>query len=111
MAELLHLQRRPTAVLAYPDLVAIGAIRAAYDLGLRVPEDVSVVGFDDIPVAAFIRPRLTTVAVGIWEMGQRAAAVLLEKVRDEVGSRPPRRLVLPATLVIRESTGGPPVND
>jgi LacI family transcriptional regulator len=70
-----------------------------------------VVGFDDISVAAFIRPRLTTVAVGIWEMGQRAAAVLLEKVRDEVGSRPPQRLVLPATLVIRESTGAPPVND
>ena len=111
MTELLRLQRRPTAVLAYPDVVAIGAIRAAHDLGLRVPEDVSVVGFDDIPVAAFIRPRLTTVAVGIWEMGQRAAAVLLEKVRDEVGSRAPRRFVLPATLVIRESTGGPPVND
>ncbi len=111
MTELLGLQPRPTAVLAYPDVVAIGAIRAAHDAGLRVPEDVSVVGFDDIPVSAFIRPRLTTVAVGIWELGQRAATVLLDKVQGGGESRPPRRLVLPATLVIRESTASPPPGD
>jgi len=111
MTELLRLQPRPTAVLVYPDVVAIGAIRAAHDAGVRVPEEVSIVGFDDIPVAAFIRPRLTTVAIGIREMGQRAAAVLLDKVRGEVEGLPPRRLVLPATLVIRESTGGPPTDD
>jgi LacI family transcriptional regulator len=108
MTELLGLSPRPTAVLAYPDVVAIGAIRAAHDAGLRVPEDVSVVGFDDIPVAAFIRPRLTTVAVGIGEMGQRAVEVLLDKVRGEAEGRPSRRLVLPAALVIRESTAPPP---
>jgi LacI family transcriptional regulator len=108
MSELLKLDIRPTAVLAWPDVVAIGAIRAANDAGLRVPEDVSVVGFDDIPMAAFIRPRLTTVAVGIEEMGQRAAEVLLDKVRGGTESGPPRRLVLPVTLVIRESTGAPP---
>ena len=111
MTEILRMRPRPTAVLAYPDVVAIGAIRAAHDLGLRVPEDVSVVGFDDIPLSAFIRPRLTTVAVGIWEMGQRAATVLLDKVQGEVEGLPSRRLVLPATLVIRESTGGPPADD
>jgi LacI family transcriptional regulator len=110
MTELLRLRPRPTAVLAYPDVVAIGAIQAAHDAGLRIPEDVSVVGFDDIPVSAFTRPRLTTVAVGIWEMGQRAATALLDKVRGEVESCPPRRLVLPAALVIRESTGGPPAS-
>ncbi len=108
MTELIRLQPSPTAVLAYPDVVAIGAIRAAYDAGLRVPEDVSVVGFDDIPVSAFVRPRLTTVAVGIWEMGHQAATVLLDKVRGGVESCPPRRLVLPVTLVIRESAGTPP---
>ncbi len=110
MSELLQLSVRPTAVLAWPDVVAIGAIRAAHDAGLRVPEDMSVVGFDDIPVAAFVRPRLTTVAVGIEEMGQRAAEVLLDKVRGGAESGPPRRLVLPVTLVIRASTGAPPAD-
>jgi len=111
MTELLRLQPRPTAVLAYPDVVAIGAIRAAHDAGVRVPGDVSIVGFDDIPVSAFIRPRLTTVAVGIWEMGQRAAAVLLSRVRGESDGLPPQRLVMSATLVIRESTSVPPAGD
>lgn len=108
MSELLRLEPRPTAVLAYPDVVAIGAVQAAHEAGLSVPEDISVVGFDDIPVSAFIRPRLTTVAVGIGEMGQRAAEVLLDKVGGEAESYPSRRLVLPVTLVIRESTGPPP---
>lgn len=106
MTDLMSLRPRPTAVLAYPDVVAIGAVRAACDLGLRVPEDVSIVGFDDIPVSAFLCPALTTVALGMREMGQRAAQLLLERIRGEAPSAP-KRVVVPATLVIRESTARP----
>ncbi len=103
--QLLRLTPRPTAVLAYPDIVAIGALREALDVGLRVPEDLSIVGFDDIPVSAFIHPSLTTVAMPKWEMGQRAAEVLLSRLQGEEPADPPQRLVLPTTLIVRESTG------
>jgi LacI family transcriptional regulator len=108
MTALLDLRPRPTAVLAYPDVVAIGAIRAAQDADLRVPGDISVVGFDDIPVAAFLQPALTTVVVRIREMGQRAIEVLLARIEGREGGAP-QRIVLPTTLVVRESTGAPPM--
>lgn len=107
MRQLLRLTLRPTAVLAYPDIVAIGAIREARDAVLRVPEDLSVVGFDDIPVSAFIHPPLTTVAMPKWEMGQRAAEVLLRRIQGGEAAGPPQRVVLPTTLIVRESTGPP----
>ncbi len=92
---------------AKTDIVAIGAFREALDAGLRVPEDLSVVGFDDIPVSAFIHPSLTTVAVPKWEMGQRAAEVLQSRIQGDGAASPPQRLVLPTTLIVRESTGPP----
>jgi len=107
MAQLLGVDPRPTAVLAYPDTMAIGAIRAALDVGLRVPGDVSIVGFDDIPASAFIHPSLTTVSMPKWEMGQRAAEVLLSRIQGGDAGRPPQRLVLPTTLIVRESTAPP----
>ncbi len=103
--ELLGLPTPPTGVLAYPDVVAIGALRGIEEAGLRVPRDVSVIGFDDIPVSGFLCPALTTVAVRIREMGSCAAGVLIERIRSDGKSLPPRRIVLPAKLIVRESTG------
>lgn len=107
MAQLLGRVTKPTAVLAYPDTMAIGAIRASLDAGLRVPEEMSVVGFDDIPTSAFIHPPLTTVSMPKWEMGQRAAEVLLTRIQGGDPGRPPQRLVLPTSLIVRESTASP----
>ena len=107
MGQLLGVGIRPTAVLAYPDTMAIGAIRASLDAGLRVPEEMSVVGFDDIPSSAFIHPPLTTVSMPKWEMGQRAAEVLLTRIEGGDTGRQPQRLVLPTTLIVRKSTAPP----
>lgn len=89
---------RPTAILAMSDRLAIGAIRAVEGLGLNVPNDVAIVGFDDIPLAAQIRPRLTTVRQPLVEKGAAAARLLLENIAQPVTQ------VLPTELVIRESS-------
>jgi len=105
--QLFTLDPRPTAVLAFPDIVAVGAIRGIVDAGLRVPEDVSVVGFDDIPSSGFMDPALTTVAMPKREMGQRAAEVLLARIAGAEPDAAAQRIVLPAVLVVRESTAPP----
>jgi DNA-binding LacI/PurR family transcriptional regulator len=92
----------PTAVVAYSDLVAIGAMRAVHALGKRVPEDVSVVGFNDIDVAAFVEPPLTTVRQPMREMGRLA----MEWILDSLAGRPmPKHQAMPGVLVVRGSTG------
>lgn len=95
-----------TALFAYNDISAIGAIRAIQEEGLRVPQDVSVVGFDDIPWAAFHTPSLTTVRQPLAKMGQIAAATLVRMIEhdDEHSSE----IAIEPTLVIRESTGKAP---
>jgi DNA-binding LacI/PurR family transcriptional regulator len=103
------LERRAgfTALFAFDDVSAIGAMRAFLDAGLRVPEDVSVVGFDDIQSAAFQNPTLTTVRQPLQQMGESAARLLLERLRDgatEVGDF----VVLQPELVVRGSTGPAP---
>jgi LacI family transcriptional regulator len=107
MAQLLGAESKPTAVVACADILAIGAIRAVRDLGLCVPEDVSVVGFDDIPPSAFLHPTLTTVAMPKWEMGQRATDVLMTRIQGGAIGQPAHRVILPTTLIVRESTGPP----
>lgn len=105
MHELLARQPRPTAVFAFDDLIAIGALQAAADHGLHVPRDLAVVGFDDIELAAFIRPALTTVRQPKYQMGREAAELMLQML----GPQPPRgpvRRILPGELVVRESCGG-----
>ena len=82
--------------------MAIGAIEAARQLGLRVPEDVAVVGFDDIPVASWVRPRLTTVAQYPAQMGEALARAVFERI-DGVYSGPGRHYEVPCRLVERES--------
>jgi LacI family transcriptional regulator len=92
-----------TALVCYNDAAAIGAIRALMDHGLRVPKDVSVVGFDDIQTAAYHNPSLTTIRQPMQYMGTVAARILLQRIRA-TESFPDAVPVLPE-LVIRESTG------
>ena len=100
-------RRRPfTAVFAYNDISAIGAIWAFREAGLRVPEDVSVVGFDDIPGAAFANPALTTVRQPLLRMGQIAAQTVIERI-EERGSYEPEIAIEPE-FVVRESSGPAP---
>ena len=103
MRSLLDGPRPPTAVFAASDVMAVGALVAIREAGLRVPEDVAVVGFDDIPVARLITPRLTTVAQFQENLGLRAAEMLLERL----GGRAPeqgRSEEMPYELIVREST-------
>jgi LacI family transcriptional regulator len=96
--------RRPfTAIVSFNDMAAIGAIRALRDANLRVPEDVSVIGFDDIQLADFHTPRLTTVRQPLREMGGTAARILLQRLQG-FKDYPPEFAVLPE-LIIRESSG------
>jgi len=95
-----------TALFAFNDVSAIGAMRALLDAGLRVPDDVSVVGFDDIQSAAFHNPGLTTVRQPLREMGQIAARVLLERLAG--GEPGPEVVTVEPELVVRGSTGPAP---
>jgi DNA-binding LacI/PurR family transcriptional regulator len=98
---LLDLPNRPTAIVAGNDLLALGAIRAASERGLRVPEDVAVAGFDDFDFAEFVRPPLTTVRIPGYELGRAAATGLIDQLE---GRRAPGwRVTLPVELCLRES--------
>jgi len=101
---IMALDPRPTAVFAANDAMAIGALCAFRELGIQVPEDLAVTGFDDIPIARYVTPPLTTVSVAIAELGRRAFELLLEAV-DERGDSDGRREILPTTLVVRQSCG------
>jgi LacI family transcriptional regulator len=102
---LLAARPRPTAIFAANDSMAIGAMSAIRDAGLRVPEDVAVAGFDDVPMARYMSPPLTTVRVPINELGARAVQRLLDAIAGG-GARAPRRETLATTLVVRRSCGG-----
>ena len=104
--KLLELPSRPTAILAINDLLAIGALRAAGDLGLQVPNDLSLVGYDDIPMSIYLVPRLTTVTKNAHELGRKAFEVLLERMQNP--DLPLQKIHGPAKLIIRESTGPAP---
>lgn len=95
-----------TAIFAYNDISAIGAIRALQEHGLRVPQDVSVLGFDDIPGAAFHTPNLTTVRQPLNRMGEVAAQSLLERIEGK--KEYPSEIAIEPELVVRESTGNAP---
>ena len=89
-------------MFAASDLIAIGAIRALHEHGLRVPEDVAVVGFDDIAMARFCTPPLTTVYQDTARAGELLVEALLRRVQDQ----PAESVMLPAKLVVRRSSGG-----
>jgi len=101
MRSLLTLSSPPTAVFVCNDLMAIGALCAAHEAGLRVPQQLSIVGFDDIALASFTTPRLTTVAQPKYEMGLLAAEMLAERIKHKDLS--PRRRFLDVELIIRDS--------
>ncbi|MGC1293980.1 MAG: LacI family DNA-binding transcriptional regulator [Alloacidobacterium sp.] len=102
---LLAMNRPFTALVSFNDLAAIGAIRAFRDHGLRVPEDVSIVGFDDIQEAAYYNPSLTTIRQPLRSMGTNAARILLQRIR---GSKDyPEHVAIVPELIIRESTCPP----
>jgi LacI family transcriptional regulator len=105
MVELLSMPLRPTAVFATNDLMALGAICAASQAGLSVPRDISIVGFDDIALAAYTTPPLTTVAQPMHELGRLAAKVLIDRVEER--DRPGRREILDPSMRIRQSTTVP----
>jgi LacI family transcriptional regulator len=98
---LMRHETRPTALIAFSDQVAIGALRALRDLNLAVPQQVSLVAFDDTPLAAFVSPSLTAVRVPMYTLGLRAAELLLALLAGQ----PAASVVLPTRLHVRESTG------
>jgi len=104
--ELLARQKPFTALFAYNDISAIGAIRAIQERGLRVPQDISVMGFDDIPGAAFHSPSLTTVRQPLNRMGEVAAQSLLERIEGK--KEYPSEIAIEPELVVRESTADAP---
>jgi DNA-binding LacI/PurR family transcriptional regulator len=101
MTRLMSAPERPTAVLAASDTLAVGALAAARDLGLRVPEDVSVAGFDDIDIAAYCNPPLTTVRVPAYEIGRLAVKVVIDMART--GNLEAQRYCLDTSLIVRQS--------
>ncbi len=96
---------RPSAVFAANNFIAIGVLHALDELGIRVPEDVAVVGFDDLPEAMVTFPFLTVVAQPAFEIGRQSVGALLARLADP--DAPPRHVVLPTQLVVRRSSGGP----
>ena len=101
-AELLRRKREFTAIFAMSDLMAMGVIRTLRDHGLRVPEDVSVVGFDGIPLGEFFLPRLSSVAQPAVDMARRCVELLRDTIENDA---PARHEAVPFTLLYRESTG------
>jgi LacI family transcriptional regulator, galactose operon repressor len=106
MDKLLKLEKPPTAVFAASDMMAMGAMRAVYAAGLTVPDDVAMVGFDDITVAAMAHPPLTTVRQEKSLLGELAAEALLHQMDESANGTTNPTLTLPVTLVARESTLG-----
>lgn len=108
MQRLLALENPPTAVLCSDDMMALGALQAAAHAEVRVPEGVSVVGFDDLEVARFTVPALTTVRQPADEIAVRATAAMMAALADEPATRQPGEILLRPELVVRHSTGPAP---
>ncbi|HWM34372.1 MAG TPA: LacI family DNA-binding transcriptional regulator [Pseudolysinimonas sp.] len=103
--ELLRSGERPTAIFAGSDLQALGVLEAVRALGLRVPEDLSVVGYDDIPLATWVSPRLTTIRQPLKRMAEEATRLVLQMAEAPLETVP--RMDLATSLVVRESTAAP----
>ena len=99
---ILKMKPRPTAIFALNDLMALGALRAATEAGCSVPGDLAVVGYDDLEIARFANPPLTTIAQPKKEIGAQAIKLLVDRISQK--GRSPSRLVLPPELIVRRST-------
>jgi LacI family transcriptional regulator len=106
----LPLNRRPTALFVYHDSAALAVLDELAQAGVRVPDDVSVVGFNDIDAAAHVRPALTTVRQPFADMGQRAAEILLGALDGTASDKASQRIVLPTELIVRDSTAAAPAD-
>jgi LacI family transcriptional regulator len=104
VSRILSMKPEPTAIFASNDSMAIGAIKALYDRGIAIPDDIALVGFDDIPIVRYMKPALTTVNVPIHEMGKLAVEKLIQAVEGK-NNHNKERIVFPTKLVIRESCG------
>lgn len=104
-SRLLSLSNPPTAIFATSDTLAIGVLEAAHERGLRVPHDLSVIGYDDIEIAEYLR--LTTIRQSLFESGAEGVKLLLEEI--EFTSEQPKQILLPTELVKRDTTAAPPV--
>jgi LacI family transcriptional regulator len=101
--QLLVLDDRPTAIFAANDLSAIETVQVAHSLGLVIPGDLSVIGFDNIPESALIDTPLTTIDQSIHEMGRQAVELLIDLIDGNTDR--PRQVTLPTRLVVRQSCG------
>jgi len=106
--QLLTVQPRPDAVFAANDMMAIGCMAALREAGLRIPEDIAVGGFDDVPMARYVTPALTTIQVHIAELGSQAMALLGAQIDNPADVHAGIRSKVPAELVVRASSGTPP---
>lgn len=104
---LLGSSRRPTALVCADDLIALGVMDAILDAGLRIPEDVAVMGVDDVPAASLRQIALTTIRQPAAEMGRRAVNLLLERIKDGPENEP-IEIVLRPRLIVRRTCGGTP---
>ncbi len=105
-SQLLKLNPRPTAILASNNFIAVGAMRALREAGIRIPEDIAVVGFDDLPDHLIVEPYMTVAAQPAYEMGQKATELLLNRLSGEVAYAH-QEIVLPVEVVVRQTSGGP----
>ncbi len=103
MQALLAIQPRPTAVFVASDVVAFGAMAAIRDYGLRIPDDVAVVGFDDVPMSRYVAPTLTTVHLPAIEQGRRGGEMLIDLIEGK--PLPEQHIFLPTELIVRQSSG------
>ncbi|WP_439871240.1 substrate-binding domain-containing protein [Pseudomonas syringae] len=99
-------EHAPTAIFAGNDVIAIGVLRAAAERSIRVPQDLSVIGFDDIQISRYVYPALTTVGQSIMQLGETAAGMLLSRIASPHATPVEKRLVKPC-VVVRESTAAP----
>src|SRR5439155_14387671 len=106
---ILDVEPRPTAIFSGNNLMTIGALHAISSRGLNVPDDIALVGFDDFPFpwSDAFRPHLTTIAQPTYELGRRAAEILVQRLKGS-SSMPAERVVLDGQLVVRESSGALP---
>ena len=93
----------PDAIFAASDIMAIGAMRAVREAGLRVPDDIAFVGFDDLPFATLPDPQLTTIRQPIYRLGFKAVEILIDLIQN--GTKPPRRIIMDTELIIRGTCG------
>lgn len=101
MKELLGQEPRPTALFAMNDLMAAGAMDAIHDTGMKVPEDISIIGFDNREIATYLHPRLTTVEINLKEVGRSAAKMVLDQIKGRQIGKP--NIIVPSNLVLRET--------